>query len=98
MKFHLQLNLEIYEYVQIRYGLINLSLGNLQYGTPHWWGCGTLLENNFGTQVMGSFNPSLRVITFVLLLSNFWALVFAVAGPYHSNWNPAIIGTSSKAP
>ena len=63
MKFHLQLNLDIYEYFQIGYDLINLSLETLRYGTPYWWGCGTIFE----TAAMSPFNPSFRVITFVLL-------------------------------
>ena len=44
MKFHLQLNLDIYKYVQIEYDLINLSLETLWYGTLYWWGCGTIIH------------------------------------------------------
>ena len=36
----------------------------------------------FGTLVMSSFKPSLRVIIFVLRSSSFCALVLALAGPY----------------
>ena len=78
MKFHLHLNLNIYEYVQIGYDLNNLSVETLRYGTPYWWGCGTIFE----TAVMSPFNRSLKVIMFVLLSSNFMLLFLAIAGPY----------------